>query len=112
MGDLADAEADARLVASAWAEFPSLAAFIAAGILAQTLVARGELEQAEAALDELGDGLRYPGFPNSVVAVARGELALARGDASGGAGRIHAGGRGVPVLRLAARCRSRASAPG
>ena len=83
MGDLADAEADARLVASAWAEFPSLAAFVAAGILGQTLVARGELEQAEAALDELGDGLRYPGFPNSVVAVARGELALARRDASG-----------------------------
>ena len=83
MGDLADAEADARLVASAWAEFPSLAAFVAAGILGQTLVARGELGQAEAALDELGDGLRYPGFPNSVVAVARGELALARRDASG-----------------------------
>ena len=83
MGDLADAEADARLVASAWAEFPSLAAFVAAGILGQTLVARGELEQAEAALDELGDGLRYPGFPNSVVAVARGELALARSDVSG-----------------------------
>ena len=70
-------------MASAWAEFPSLAAFIAAGILGQTLVARGELEQAEAALDELGDGLRYPGFPNSVIAVARGKLALARGDASG-----------------------------
>jgi DNA-binding CsgD family transcriptional regulator len=82
-GELADAEADARLVASAWIEFPSLAAFIAAGILGQTLVARGELDQAEAALDELGDGLRYPGFPNSGIAVARAELALARGDASG-----------------------------
>jgi DNA-binding CsgD family transcriptional regulator len=81
MGQLADAEADARLVASAWSEFPSLAAFIAAGILGQTLVARGELEPAEAALDELGDGLQYPGFPNSVVAVARAELAIATGDA-------------------------------
>jgi DNA-binding CsgD family transcriptional regulator len=83
MGDLADAEADARLVASGWGEFPSLAAFIATGILGQTLVARGELERAEAALHELGDGLQYPGFPNSVVAVARAELALARGDPGG-----------------------------
>jgi DNA-binding CsgD family transcriptional regulator len=46
-------------------------------------VARGELEQAEAALAELGEGRQYPGFPNSVVAVARAELAMARGDASG-----------------------------
>jgi DNA-binding CsgD family transcriptional regulator len=83
VGDLAAAEADARLVASAWREFPSLAAFIAAGLLGQTLVARGELEQAEAALDELGDGRQYPGFPNSVVAVARAELAMACGDAAG-----------------------------
>ena len=110
MGELADAEADARLVASAWAEFPSLAAFIAAGILGQTLVARGELEQAEAALDELGDGLRYPGFPNSVVAVARGGARPGSRRRLRRAGRFHAGGRGVSVFRLAAGCRSRAAA--
>ena len=82
-GDLGAAEADARLVAGDWVEYPSLAAFCAVGILAQTLVARGQLEQADAALDVLGDGLQYPGFPNSVIAVARAELALARGDPSG-----------------------------
>jgi DNA-binding CsgD family transcriptional regulator len=81
-GDLVAAEAEARLVAGDWVEYPSLAAFCAAGILAQTLVARGQFEQAEATLDGLGDGLQYPGFPNSVIAVARAELALARGDAS------------------------------
>jgi DNA-binding CsgD family transcriptional regulator len=83
-GDLAAAEADARLVASAWLDFPSLAAFCAAAVLAQTLVARGRLEQADDALEQLGDGLQYPGFPNSVVAVARGELAMARGDLASG----------------------------
>jgi len=83
VGDLAEAEADARLVASAWADFPGLAAFCAIAILGQTLVARGELEEAEAALGQLGDELRYPGFPNSAVAVARAELALARGDPPG-----------------------------
>ncbi len=83
VGDLAEAEADARLVASAWADFPGLAAFCAIAILGQTLVARGELEEAEAALGQLGDELRYPGFPNSAVAVARAELALASGDPSG-----------------------------
>jgi DNA-binding CsgD family transcriptional regulator len=98
MGDLADAEADARLVASSWAEFPSLAAFIAAGILGQTLVERGELEQAEAALDELGEGVQYPGFPNSVVAVARAELALARGDAAEGLAHFTQAGKEFPYL--------------
>jgi ATP/maltotriose-dependent transcriptional regulator MalT len=96
MGDLADAEADARLVVSAWSEFPSLAAFIAAGILGQTLVARGELDQAEAALDELGEGLQYPGFPNSVVEVARAELALARGDAAEGLAHFTQAGKEFP----------------
>jgi DNA-binding CsgD family transcriptional regulator len=79
-GDLAAAEADARLVATAWREFQSLAAFCAAAILAQTLVAAGRPDEADDVLGELGDGLRYPGFPNSAVAVARGELAMARGD--------------------------------
>ena len=83
VGDLADAEADARLVASAWTDFPGLAAFCAIAILGQTLVARGELEEAEAALGQLGDERLYPGFPNSAVAMARAELALACSDPSG-----------------------------
>jgi len=91
-GELAAAEADARLVANTWREAPSLAAFCATGTLAQTLVARGRLTDADAALSELGDGLQYPGFPNSVVAVARAELALAHDDpAAAWAGFIRAG---------------------
>ena len=80
-GDLAAAEADARLVAGSWQEFRSLAAFCAAATLARALVARGRLDEAAAALAELGDGRQYPGFPNAVVALAQGELAMARGDA-------------------------------
>jgi DNA-binding CsgD family transcriptional regulator len=79
-GDLAAAEADARLVANSWRDFHSLAAFCAAATLAQALVARGRLEEADEALAELGDGRQYPGFPNSVVSLAHGELAMARGD--------------------------------
>jgi DNA-binding CsgD family transcriptional regulator len=82
-GDLAAAEADARLVASDWRESPSLAAFCATAILAEALVARGVLGEAADALRELGDGRQYPGFPNSVVAIARGELAMASGDPRG-----------------------------
>ena len=80
-GDLGAAEADARLVASSWREFHSLAAFCATATLAQALAAHGRLDEAAEALAELGDGRQYPGFPNSVVALARGELAMARGDA-------------------------------
>jgi DNA-binding CsgD family transcriptional regulator len=80
-GDLGAAEADARLVASSWREFHSLAAFCATATLAQALAAHGRLDEAGEALAELGDGRQYPGFPNSVVALARGELAMARGDA-------------------------------
>jgi DNA-binding CsgD family transcriptional regulator len=86
-GDLHAAEADARLVANAWLEFHSLAAFCAAATLGQTLVALGRLDEAEASLGELGEGLQYPGFPNSAVAVARGELAMALGDPAGA--RLH-----------------------
>jgi DNA-binding CsgD family transcriptional regulator len=82
-GDLTQAEADARLVANTWLEFHSLAAYLAAAILAQTLVARGRVEQAYAALDPLGDALEYRGFPNSAVAAARGDLAIAVGDPAG-----------------------------
>ena len=82
-GDLAAAEADARLVAGSWREFRSLAAFCAAATLARALVARGRLDEAAEALAELGDGRQYPGFPNAVVALAQGELAMARGDAQG-----------------------------
>ena len=79
-GDLSVAEADARLVAETWREAPSLAAFCAAAALARALVAGGRLEEAEQALAELGDGRRYPGFPNSVVSLAYGELAAERGE--------------------------------
>ena len=79
-GDLGTAEADARLVADSWHEFHSLAAFCAAATLAQALVAEGRLDEADETLAELGDGRQYPGFPNAVVAMAHGELALARGD--------------------------------
>ena len=82
-GDLSAADADARLVASSWREFHSLAAFCATATLAQALTARGRPEEAEEALAELGEGRQYAGFPNSVVALARGELAMARGDAAG-----------------------------
>jgi DNA-binding CsgD family transcriptional regulator len=80
-GDLEVAEADARLVADTWRESHSLAAFCAAAVLVRALAAGGRFDQAEGALRELGAGRQYPGFPNSVVALARGELALARGDA-------------------------------
>jgi DNA-binding CsgD family transcriptional regulator len=80
-GDLVAAEADARLVAESWEEFQSLAAFCAIATLAQALVARGQSDQAREALAELGDGRQYPGFPNAVVAIAHGELAMADGDA-------------------------------
>ena len=80
-GDLAAAEADARLVADTWREEHSLAGFCASGTLAQALVARGRLDDAAEALAKLGDGRQYPGFPNAVVALAHGELAMARGDA-------------------------------
>jgi DNA-binding CsgD family transcriptional regulator len=79
-GDLAAAEADARLVAASWQEFHSLAAFCAAATLAQALVASGRPDQARDALAELGDGRQYPGFPNAVVSLARGDLAMADGD--------------------------------
>jgi DNA-binding CsgD family transcriptional regulator len=79
-GNLGAAEADARLVARSWREFHSLAAFCAAATLAQALIAGGRLEEADEALAELGDGRQYPGFPNSVVALGHGELAMARGD--------------------------------
>jgi DNA-binding CsgD family transcriptional regulator len=80
-GDLSAAEADARLVAVSWEEFHSLAAFCAAATLCQALTAGGRLDEAQAAVDGLGDARQYPGFPNAVVAVARGELAIAQGQA-------------------------------
>ena len=95
-GDLAAAEADARLVAGSWREFHSLAAFCAAAILAQALVATGRLDEADDALRELGDGRQYPGFPNSVVAIAYGELALARGDPHGAQAHFTRAGEDFP----------------
>jgi DNA-binding CsgD family transcriptional regulator len=91
-GDLGAAEADARLVASSWREFHSLAAFCAVATLAQALVARGRLEEADEALAELGDGRLYPGFPNAMVALAHGELDMARGDAAGALAHFTAAG--------------------
>ena len=79
-GELAVAEADARVVADTWREAHSLAAFCAAAVLSRALVASGRLDQAEETLAALGDGRAYPGFPNAVVALAQGELRLARGD--------------------------------
>jgi DNA-binding CsgD family transcriptional regulator len=95
-GELAAAEADARLVAASWRETPSLAAFVAAAVLTQALTAQGRFEEAEEALAELGEGRQYPGFPNSVVALARGELALARGDAHGAQGHFTRAGEDFP----------------
>ena len=72
-GELAVAEADARVVADTWREAHSLAAFCAAAVLSRALVARGRLDQAEETLAALGDGRAYPGFPNAVVALGQGE---------------------------------------
>jgi DNA-binding CsgD family transcriptional regulator len=95
-GDLAAAEADARLVAGTWGEFQSLAAFCAAATLAQALVAKGRLEEASEALAELGNGRQYPGFPNAVVALAHGELAMARGDTGAAHDHFTRAGQEVP----------------
>ena len=95
-GDLAAAEADARLVAGSWQEFHSLAAFCATATLAQALVARGRLDQAGEALAELGDDRQYPGFPNAVVALAHGELAMADGDPGAARGHFMRAGEDFP----------------
>jgi DNA-binding CsgD family transcriptional regulator len=95
-GELTAAEADARLVASTWGESHSLAAFCAAAILAQALAARGRLDEADAALAELGDGRQFPGFPNSVVSIAKGDLALAVGDPEAARGHFTRAGEDFP----------------
>jgi DNA-binding CsgD family transcriptional regulator len=95
-GDLVAAEADARLVAGSWQEAHSLAAFCATATLVQALVARGRLDHAHEALAELGEGRQYPGFPNAVVALASGELALAEGDPGAAHGHFVRAGHEVP----------------
>ena len=83
-------------MAGSWQEFHSLAAFCATATLAQALIARGRLDQAREALAVLGDDRQYPGFPNAVVALAHGELAMADGDAGAARGQFMRAGEDFP----------------
>ena len=73
----------------------------------QALAAGASARRGAGAVDGLGDARQYPGFPNAVVAVARGELAMARGEAREAPRPFHARGRGFRRTATGAPARPR-----